>query len=178
MPSRKYQFAWDLLGDLSLGRPNLGPSMRVEVYRLMQFTLRAVLEEAMGTEATDDLFRKAGRLAGEQFFRHVIRDAPDLPGFIKVLQETLPAQGIGVLRVEEEKLAAGRMVLTVSEDLDCSGLPEQGDQVCIYDEGFLEGLLEAFTGQRFQVREIDCWCTGDRTCRFLATALPSPEAAT
>ncbi|MBP7126065.1 4-vinyl reductase [Myxococcota bacterium] len=178
MPSRKYQFAWDLLGDLSLGRPNLGPSMRVEVYRLMQFTLRAVLEEALGTEATDDLFRKAGRLAGEQFFRHVIRDAPDLPGFIRVLQETLPAQGIGVLRVEEENLAAGRMVLTVSEDLDCSGLPEQGDQVCIYDEGFLEGLLGAFTGKRFRVREIDCWCTGDRTCRFLATALPFGEAAT
>jgi hypothetical protein len=34
---RKYQFSWDLLGDIQLGRPNLGANVRLEVYRLMQF---------------------------------------------------------------------------------------------------------------------------------------------
>lgn len=32
---RRYRFSWDLLGDLALGRPNLGPYTRLEVYRLM-----------------------------------------------------------------------------------------------------------------------------------------------
>jgi predicted hydrocarbon binding protein len=77
--------------------------------------------------------------------------------------------GIGVLRVEEEDLAHGRLVLTVSEDLDCSGLPELSYEICTYDEGFISALLERFSGKKFKVKEIDCWCTGDRTCRFLAT---------
>ncbi len=78
--------------------------------------------------------------------------------------------GIGILRVEEEDLANGRLVLTVSEDLDCSGLPELSYEFCTYDEGFLAALLESFTGKPFQVKEVDCWCTGDRTCRFPATS--------
>ncbi len=33
-------FDWSMLGDLKEGRPNLGNSMNVDVYRLMQFTLK------------------------------------------------------------------------------------------------------------------------------------------
>jgi len=28
--------------------------------------------------------------------------------------------------------------------------------------------MESFTGKTFEVKEVDCWCTGDRTCRFTA----------
>jgi predicted hydrocarbon binding protein len=58
--------------------------------------------------------------------------------------------------------------MSISEDLDCSGLPELDYEICVYDEGFIAGLLESFTGERFSVKEVDCWCTGDRTCRFVA----------
>ena len=43
--SRKYEFKWELLGDIEKGRPNLGNTTRLEVYRLMQYTLRDVLEQ-------------------------------------------------------------------------------------------------------------------------------------
>ena len=66
-----------------------------------------------------------------------------------------------------ERLA---FIVTVSEDLDCSGLPITGETVCDYDEGFIEGIFETYTGKKFQVKEIDCWSTGDRTCRFTITA--------
>ena len=56
MTERKYAFHWDLLGDIELGRPNLGPTTRLEVYRLMQFVFRDVLEEKFGTEKTDEIF--------------------------------------------------------------------------------------------------------------------------
>jgi hypothetical protein len=72
------------------------------------------------------------------------------------------------LRVEKADLEQGVFVLTVSEDLDCSGLPELDYEICVYDEGFIAGVMESFTGESFKVKEIDCWCTGDRTCRFTA----------
>ena len=40
--------------------------------------------------------------------------------------------------------------------------------------GFIAALLEKFTGKAFLVKEIDCWCTGERTCRFTAEALAVP----
>lgn len=54
------------------------------------------------------------------------------------------------------------------EDLDCSGLSDTSDVICIYDEGFIQGILESFSGKGFNVRGIDCWCIGSRTCRFEA----------
>jgi predicted hydrocarbon binding protein len=171
MADRKYRFSWSLLGDVALGRPNLGPHTRVEVYRLMQFTLRDVLEQQLGTAQTDQLFYDAGLLAGREFFKVYLTGCPDFDALVKRLQGTLRELGIGILRVEEADLAAGKLVLTVSEDLDCSGLPELDDEICTYDEGFIAGLLESYTGARFSVKEVDCWCTGGRTCRFTANVI-------
>ncbi len=167
---RQYRFTWDLLGDLSLGRPNLGNTTRVEVYRLMQFTFRDVMETKYGTEEADALFYEAGKLAGTEFFKEYLTHIEDLGDFVKELQSLLKEFGIGVLRVENLDMENGEIILTVSEDLDCSGLPENGIEICTYDEGFIGGLLESFTGISFKVKEIDCWCTGDRTCRFQALA--------
>jgi uncharacterized protein len=167
---RKYRFGWELIGDIELGRPHLGNRTRLEVFRLMQFCFRDVIERRFGTEITDRISYEAGELAGREFHRNVVGGATDLDGFIDRLRDLFREMGIGILRAEEVDEAAGRLVLTVSEDLDCSGLPELNYEVCTYDEGFIAGLLAAFSGRRFRVREIDCWCTGDRTCRFVAEA--------
>lgn len=167
--SRKYEFSWDLIGDLKEGRPNLGPTTRLEVYRLMQFCLRDVLEKSYGAEAADKIFYDAGYLAGRHFYEQLIGKPADLNDFVKTLQTLLKDLNIGVLRVEEHEPETGKIVLTVSEDLDCSGLPELDYEICVYDEGFIAGILDKFTGASYKVKEIDCWCTGDRTCRFLAT---------
>jgi uncharacterized protein len=168
MAERMYQFSWDLLGDIALGRPNLGPTVRLEVYRLMQFTFRDVIEQHVGKEKTDQIFYESGKLAGVEFYKKNFQKITAFNEFAKSLQETLRVLGIGILRVEEADMEKGFLVLSVSEDLDCSGLPEKGYEICTYDEGFISGLLESFTGSAFQVKEIDCWCTGDRTCRFTA----------
>ena len=60
----------------------------------------------------------------------------------------------------------GNLVLTVGQDLDCSGLPITNETVCFYDEGFISGILETYTGRKYDVREVDCWANGDRVCRF------------
>lgn len=166
--TRKYQFSWDLLGDIGEGRPNLGNTTRVEVYRLMQFTFRDIIEKHVGAEMTDEIFYQAGQLAGKAFYQHMIDKTDDLNNFVSQLKEVLKELGMGILRIEQADMEKGELVLTVSEDLDCSGLPEQGYEICTYDEGFISALLESFSGKPFIVKEIDCWCTGDRTCRFSA----------
>lgn len=171
MTDRKYAFSWDLLGDVELGRPNLGPTTRIEVYRLMQFVFRDVLERHYGTAQTDALFYEAGKLAGTQCYEQFFKGIKELNEFVRSMQQTLRELGIGILRVESADEEKGSFVITVSEDLDCSGLPELDYEVCVYDEGFIAGLMESFTGREFRVREVDCWCTGDRTCRFVAQAV-------
>ena len=165
---RKYQFSWDLLGDIAQGRPNLGNSTRLEVYRLMQFCIRDVLEQNLGKEKADNIFYQAGYLAGNEFYKNILGPQSTFNEFVRSLQEALKDLGIGILRVEKADLETGTFVVTVSEDLDCSGLPELDYEICIYDEGFIAALMESFTGSKFKVKEVDCWCTGDRTCRFTA----------
>lgn len=168
---RKYKFDWDLLGDIKAGRPNLGPMVGTDIYRLMQFCFRDVLEEAYGSQTADEIFFKAGLLAGNQYYQHVLaanRTFADFSDFIKALQADLAEKKIGILRVEAADHAQGKYVLSIAEDLDCSGLPELDYEVCVYDEGFIAGILAGFTGKKFTVKEVDCWCTGDRTCRFVA----------
>lgn len=168
MSERKYGFSWELLGDIEEGRPNLGLNTNLVVYRLMQFTFRDILERHVGTEETEQIFYEAGKLAGMEFYKHTMPETDGFGDFVKALQEKLRELAIGILRIEKADAENGSFVLTVSEDLDCSGLPELGYEICTYDEGFISGILEAYTGHNFKVKEIDCWCTGDRTCRFTA----------
>jgi predicted hydrocarbon binding protein len=171
MCARKYKFSWDLLGDLSVGRPNLGNRTRVEIYRLMQFTFRDVLEIKFGSAAADEIFYEAGRVAGKEFYEHFLSGANDIGSLVRLMQDTSKEYGVGIFKVEKADDHAKNLVVTMSEDLDCSGLPEMDTEVCKYDEGFIAGIMETFTGKVYDVKEIDCWCTGDRTCRFSVDAV-------
>ncbi len=166
--SRKYKFFWELLGDIDQGRPNLGKQTRIEVYRLMQFCFRDIMEQHLGTEKTDQIFYEAGQLAGTEFYKNILGPIRDFDQLVRQLQISLKEMGIGIFRIEESDLQKGIFTITVSEDLDCSGLPEMDFEICTYDEGFIAGILQSFVGKRFEVKEVDCWCTGDRTCRFAA----------
>jgi predicted hydrocarbon binding protein len=172
MTTRKYRFHWGIIGDIEAGRPNLGHTVRVELYRLMEYTFRDVLEQRYGTEIGDEIFYEAGHLAGTAFFDQFMAEFKELPlnGFVGELQRVLKELGVGLLRIEKANPEELKFTLTVTEDLDCSGLPDLGFEVCTYDEGFIAAIMEKYTGKPFKVKEIDCWCTGDRTCRFSAEA--------
>lgn len=73
-----------------------------------------------------------------------------------------------MLRIEDINPETGRIILTVSEDADRSGLPVLGETVCNYDEGFISGILSYYFKKPYIAVEIDCWATGDRVCRFRA----------
>ncbi|MGF7143914.1 hypothetical protein HNQ56_002344 [Anaerotaenia torta] len=161
-------FSWENIGDIKAGREDLGEDMPVLVYRLMQYTMLDVLSREMGEDTANEYFRKAGFLAGSEFAKNVLDLKVDFSAFIANLQTSLRDLKIGILRMEHFDIASGDATLTVEQDLDCSGLPISDETVCYYDEGFISGILEAYTGRKYEVREVDCWASGNRTCRFEA----------
>ena len=163
-------FSWERLGDIREGRGDLGEEMPVLVYRLMQFTMLDVLARDLGREKANYYLREAGRLAGTEFTRNMLDLSLPFDKFIASLQQTLQDLKIGILRIETVDEDASEIVLTVSQDLDCSGLPITNETVCDYDEGFIAGIIGLNTGKSYTVREVDCWASGDRICRFKCTA--------
>lgn len=165
---RKYEFSWDsTIGcNMDVARPSLGPTTRVEVYRLFQFALKDILEQNFGAEKADDIFREAGVLAGKNFYDQFLSSATDVNSLVNLVRDSFSSLGIGIFRLEVMDIDNLNFTFTVDEDLDCSGMPDTSDVVCVYDEGFIQGILEKFSGKVFKVREVDCWCTGERTCRF------------
>ncbi|MGB8992836.1 MAG: V4R domain-containing protein [Desulfobaccales bacterium] len=159
-------FEWSMLGDIKEGRPNLGPMVHVAVYRLMQFTLRDIIIRDFGVETADKVFFEAGKEAGKAYCDNILTEKKDLNGLFADLQRTMKELGIGIFRVESADYERGSFVVTVAEDLDCSGIPVCSEEICTYDEGFIAGLLLAYSGKDFQVKEVDCWGSGGRVCRF------------
>ncbi|MCL2480297.1 MAG: 4-vinyl reductase [Spirochaetaceae bacterium] len=164
-------FMWENIGDIKGGRGDLGEEMPVLVYRLMQYTMLDVLSKAHGLEQANEYFRQAGFLAGTEFAKHTLDLKVEFNTFIANLQKALQDLKIGILRMEAFDPDTGNIVLTVGQDLDCSGLPITNENVCNYDEGFIAGILEAYTGKKYNVREVDCWASGDRVCRFNGTVM-------
>ncbi|MDO4566826.1 MAG: 4-vinyl reductase [Oscillospiraceae bacterium] len=162
------RFTWAMIGDVDEGRANLGDKMPVAVYRLFQYTLRATLAEEYGPDECIRLFRKCGELAGREFCRNLLDVSLPLGEFVAQLQQRLKDMQIGILRFEQFDETTGRAVLTVGEDLDCSGLPVTGETVCNYDEGFIAGILGEYTKTQYVAIEVSCWAKGDRVCRFEA----------
>lgn len=164
-------FDWSMIGDIDEGRPNLGNSMNVSLYRLMQFTLRDVMIKELGVAQAGEIFFKAGEKAGIEFYKNLLQKNLVFSDFVRELQEKMSDLKIGILRVEKADLEEMEFTLTVAEDLDCSGLPMTDEVICDYDEGFIAGILSSYTGLPFEVKEVDCWCSGERVCRFEAKAL-------
>ena len=77
-----YQFRWKDIGDIQEGRPNHGKNTMVAVYRLFQFSLRDVLIKEFNVETANDIFIKAGRLAGSEFCKNVLNTERGFNEFI------------------------------------------------------------------------------------------------
>jgi predicted hydrocarbon binding protein len=159
-------FTWQDLGDINAGRPNLGLTVPVGMYRLLLFTLREAAAKAHGAGEARRLLIEAGRTAGREFCRNALDVTLEASPFLAAFQQKLKEWSIGLLRVEEADFENHRYVMSVAEDLDCSGLEVSDETVCDFDEGFIAGVFREYTGQEFEAREIDCWASGDRVCRF------------
>lgn len=60
-----------------------------------------------------------------------------------------------------------------SERMFHCGVTVDIETVCVSDEGFLAGLLGEYAGGKFDAKEVDCCCSGDRAYRFTVEQLPA-----
>ncbi len=67
-------------------RGNLGADVPVLVYRMLEYSLKDALIDRFGKEVQIELFRKAGRTAGEYFARHFLDLSLPLNQFVGELQ--------------------------------------------------------------------------------------------
>lgn len=156
------------MGRIHEGRSNLGGEMPVKIYRMLEYSMRDVLTDWHGEEHMIEVLREAGRRSGRWFAQQELDLSLEFDAFVSALQKKIIELKIGILRIEEIR-EDGTILLTVSEDLDCSGMPITGKTTCNYDEGFIEGILGEYGGKEYCAREIDCWSKGDRVCRFRIT---------
>ena len=164
-------FNWAMLGNTNEGRPNLGPTTSVVIYRLMQFTLRDVLIREVGVVKAHEIFYDAGEAAGREFYRNVVTKKDSLNDYITNLQDLLKELKIGILKVESADRDKLAFTIAVAEGLDCSGLPISDEEISTFDEGLFSGLFSEFSGRKFITKEVDCWRSEDRVCRFEASAI-------
>lgn len=172
---KKYTFSRDLIGDISEGRRNLGSETSIEVYRLMQFTLRDVVKRYVGNENTDLALLEAGKLAGKNLYDKFFYPTKDLREFITQLQVMVKDLKIGVLDMEKINLEEKEFTFTMSEGLECSNTSELDFDVCTFNEGFIASIFECFTEVPFNVKEIDYVSRGSKNCRFSIKATKCDE---
>ena len=163
------EFFWCHLKEIGAGRAHLGEDVPVWVYRLMQYMMKDALVNRFGHEVMVEVLREGGELAGKEFAAHVLDLTLPASAFFAHLQQVLEDGRVGVLRVERFDEESGEVTLTISEAMGCAGLPVLGEAVCNYDEGFLRGVMEAYTKHPYDVLEVDCWATGSRVCRSRGT---------
>ncbi len=162
-------FRWKGLDTIKLERPNLGSQTTVATYQMMQYAMRSVLNEHFGNETVKKLFYEAGEIAGQELCKNAFDTTRDFYGFLSQLQDILRELKIGILRIEKSDVKKMNFMFVVAEDLDCSGFSLTEDSVCDYEEGFIAGIMNAYTNRKFSVKKIDCWTTGNRVCRFEVT---------
>ncbi|MDR1550442.1 MAG: hypothetical protein LBT06_17905 [Hungatella sp.] len=92
------KFSWESLGDIKLGRGDLGEEMPVLVYRLMQYTMLDVLSKKFGEDKANEFFRGAGHMAGTEYAKNVLDTNVDFDLFVSNLQKSLKELKIGILR--------------------------------------------------------------------------------
>lgn len=84
--SESYRFQWKDLGDIDEGRPNLGSLVNVAVYRLMQYSVRDVMNRHLSIEKATELLREAGKLAGTEFCMNILNRSLPFNEFVADLQ--------------------------------------------------------------------------------------------
>ena len=127
------------------GHGSLNEKTPTLAYRLLQRTMMDVLVKELGKERVDAFSRAVGFLVGGEFARRSLDLKADFRTFAVSLQKVLMDLKVGTLRIESFNPDTGNLVITAEEKFDCNGLLES---IYIYEEGFVAGILEAYTGKR------------------------------
>ncbi len=86
---KEFKFEWSHVGDIELGRPNLGPLTSVAIYRLMQFTLRDSMVKHCGAKMATEIFFYAGFNSGKAVYEYLFDNPQSIDELVSRLQKIL-----------------------------------------------------------------------------------------
>ncbi|MBI5211380.1 MAG: 4-vinyl reductase [Elusimicrobia bacterium] len=159
----------ELLGDPAMGRPRLGPTAPVDMFRALRLIgVMEGLDDTLGKDSSA-LVHNSGKYLGYGLGQAIL-DATgrDLGKYVDALANKLRELGVGILSVPELRLEDDFLKVRVDECITCAGMPPIGKVICHFEAGFVAGVLEVFLGggRKCRVREVKCWAQGDKTCEF------------
>jgi len=102
---------------------------------------------------------EAGLLAGIKFAKQNLDLNSDLIDFINALQKELQELKIGHFRIEAFDPGYGDIVITIGHEFERSEIPVKNNNLFIYDENFILGILETYTETRYETHDLDSWYT-------------------
>ncbi len=153
-------------------RPNLGNQIHLATYRMLHSSMRSALNGHFGARKVKLLLHEAGEIAGKELCLNLLDTRQDFYHFLSQLQHTLIELKIGILRIEKSDLEMLKFQFVIAEDLDNPKYPGPDFTYCDYEEGFITGIMTAYTNKEFTVKKVDCWTTGNRVCRYEVTVRP------
>jgi len=155
------------LGDSAKGRPTLGSTVSVELFRVFRlFGMMEGINSVIGDAST--LVYTCGKNAGSEFGGSIlIRDGKeDIVKYLKAVSTFSEELGFGILSVLDIDLEKHFVLLELDECVTCSGIQNIGKKICHFESGFFAGVLEVFVGKVCEAKEIKCCADGDESCNF------------
>lgn len=158
----------EIVGDPVKGRPTLGPTVPIEMFRAMRLLgMMQGMDALIGNASS--LVYSAGREVGKPIGAQLAEAARgDLGTFVELTAKKMADLGVGVVSLAAARPEDGYLLVDVNECITCSGIDPIGKKICHFEAGIISAVLEAFTRKANTVVETKCNATGDGVCQFEA----------
>ena len=159
----------EIVGDAVKGRPTLGPTVPISMFRAMRLLgMMQGLDALIGDAST--LVYSSGREVGRSIGAQLAEAARgDLGTFVELVVKKLADLGVGRVSLAEARPEDGYLLVDVDECITCSGMDPIGKRICHFEAGMISSIIEAFTRKTNNVIETKCNGTGDGVCQFAVT---------
>jgi len=104
--------------------------------------------------ALKEIGRDVGKKIAENF------ESDDMTSLLEEIGEFWRENRLGEIKVVDENN------ILVEDCFDCCDMPDLGTTFCSLDEGMIEGIIKAVLGLDVDVKETECFGTGDNHCKF------------
>jgi predicted hydrocarbon binding protein len=132
-----------------------GDSLLMHIFQTVRYGM-----EAYGFNPKP-ILKRLGRDIGTRLGPEL--DSDDANGLLQELSEFWKSQKLGEMKI----INTSRPTVIVTECYHCSKMPNVGKTLCSMDEGILEGIFASRLGIDYSFKEIECFGTGYKHCKFV-----------
>ncbi len=147
------------LKNLDEARATLGDEIKLSAVRYMLASMVLTLGRGAGST-----FYRAGFDIG--VYKAEGEGVEGLEEALEYIKEKFMDTKLGVIEKAEAK-DDDSVEIVMKESATAAGYSVD-EKLCYFQAGFMAGVLRAATGDRWEVREVECVAEGHDACRFIA----------